>query len=56
MIRGVFTAAGVRRGFVAGQPLAPGTNLRGTVFGVLASQRGLEWLHALLMSAFVIVA
>jgi 4-azaleucine resistance transporter AzlC len=50
---GVFTAAGVRHGFFAGQPLAPGTFIYGMVFGVLASERGLAWLEALLMSVLV---
>lgn len=50
---GAFTAAGVRRGFLLAQPLAPGTMLYGVVFGVLASERGLAWLQALLMSVFV---
>jgi 4-azaleucine resistance transporter AzlC len=49
----VFTAAGVRHGFIAGQPLAPGTFIYGMVFGVLASERGLAWLEALLMSVLV---
>lgn len=48
-----FTAAGFRRGFAAGQPLAPGTFIYGMVFGVLASERGLAWLEALLMSLLV---
>lgn len=48
-----FTAAGVRRGFFAGQPLAPGAFLYGMVFGVLASERGLAWFQAALMSIFV---
>lgn len=48
-----FTAAGFRRGFVGGQPLAPGTFLYGVVFGVLAGEKGLQWLEALLMSVFV---
>ena len=48
-----FTAAGVRRGFFAGQPLAPGVLLYAMVFGVLASERGLSWLQAVLMSGFV---
>ncbi len=51
--RTVFTAAGVRRGFVAAQPLAPGPFVYGMVFGVLASERGLALLEALLMSALV---
>lgn len=50
---GAFTTAGVRRGFLLAQPLAPGTMLYGVVFGVLASERGLAWLQALLMSVFV---
>ena len=49
----VFTAAGVRRGFVVGQPLAPGAFVYGMVFGLLASERGLAWFEALLMSVFV---
>ena len=50
---GVFTRAGFRRGFLAGQPLAPGTFVYGMVFGVLASEKGLAWLEALLMSVLV---
>lgn len=50
---GAFTRAGVRRGFIAGQALAPGTLLYAVVFGVLASERGLAWLQALAMSVFV---
>lgn len=48
-----FTGAGVRRGFFAGQPLAPGAFVYGMVFGLLASERGLAWFQALLMSVFV---
>ena len=48
-----FTQAGVRRGFVAGQPLAPGVLVYGLAFGVLASERGLAWFEAFLMSVFV---
>ncbi|AEG92892.1 AzlC family ABC transporter permease [Ramlibacter tataouinensis] len=48
-----FTRAGVWRGFVLAQPLAPGVALYGLVFGVLAGERGLSWLQALLMSVFV---
>lgn len=48
-----FSAAGVRRGFVGGQPLAPGTFVYGMVFGVLASERGLAWFEAMLMSVLV---
>jgi 4-azaleucine resistance transporter AzlC len=48
-----FTAAGFRRGFIGGQPLAPGTFIYGMVFGVLASEKGLAWIEALLMSVLV---
>ncbi|MEJ5991337.1 AzlC family ABC transporter permease [Ramlibacter sp. PS3R-8] len=48
-----FTSQGFRRGFVAAQPLAPGTFLYGVVFGVLASEKGLAWAEALLMSVLV---
>jgi 4-azaleucine resistance transporter AzlC len=48
-----FTRAGVRRGFLVAQPLGPGAALYGVVFGVLASERGLSALQALLMSVFV---
>ncbi len=48
-----FTTAGVRRGFLMAQPLAPGVALYGVVFGVLASERGLSALQALAMSVFV---
>jgi 4-azaleucine resistance transporter AzlC len=48
-----FSAAGVRRGFIAGQPLAPGIFIYGMVFGVLASERGLAWFQSLLMSVFI---
>jgi 4-azaleucine resistance transporter AzlC len=48
-----FSAAGVRRGFVVAQPLAPGAFVYGMIFGVLASEKGLAWLEALLMSVFV---
>lgn len=49
----LFASAGVRRGFVQGQPLAPGTFIYGMVFGVLASERGLAWIEAMLMSVLV---
>lgn len=49
----IFTRTGIRRGFVMAQPLAPGVALYGLVFGVLAGERGLSWLHAVLMSTFV---
>jgi 4-azaleucine resistance transporter AzlC len=48
-----FTSLGFRRGFVAAQPLTPGTLLYGAVFGVLASEKGLAWVEALLMSVLV---
>jgi 4-azaleucine resistance transporter AzlC len=48
-----FTRSGVRRGFVAGQPLAPGILVYGMVFGMLSVERGLAWLEAVLMSVFV---
>jgi predicted branched-subunit amino acid permease len=49
----VFTGAGVRRGFLSGQPLSPGAFVYGMVFGVLASERGLAWFQAILMSILV---
>lgn len=48
-----FTAAGVRRGFFMAQPLAPGVLIYGLVFGVLASQKGLDWLEAVVMSTLL---
>jgi 4-azaleucine resistance transporter AzlC len=48
-----FTSVGFRRGFVAAQPLTPGTFLYGAVFGVLASEKGLAWIEAFLMSLLV---
>ena len=48
-----FTAAGVRHGFFAAQVLTPGVVLYAMVFGVVASERGMSWLQALLMSAAV---
>lgn len=48
-----FTRAGIRRGFVMAQPLTPGVALGGVVFGVLAGERGLSWLNAVLMSTFM---
>lgn len=48
-----FTFAGVREGFFAAQPLAPGVAVYGLVFGVLAGEAQLSWLEALLMSSFV---
>jgi predicted branched-subunit amino acid permease len=48
-----FTRAGIRRGLLMAQPLAPGAALYGVVFGVLANERGLPMLYAMLMSVFV---
>ena len=48
-----FTTAGIRRGFIAAQPLAPGIIVYGMVFGVLAATAKLSVLEAVLMSAAV---
>jgi 4-azaleucine resistance transporter AzlC len=48
-----FTTAGIKRGFFMAQPLAPGVLIYGLVFGVLASQRGLDWIEATFMSVMV---
>ncbi|MBX3587139.1 MAG: AzlC family ABC transporter permease [Ramlibacter sp.] len=48
-----FTTDGVRRGFFAAQVLAPGVVFYALVFGVVASERGLTSLQAMLMSAVV---
>lgn len=48
-----FTRAGVWRGFILAQPLAPGVAVYGLVFGALAGERGLSWLQALLTSVLV---
>jgi len=48
-----FTAAGVHRGAIAALVLAPGVTLYAMVFGVLASERGLSAIQAMLMSAAV---
>ncbi|MEP6823896.1 MAG: AzlC family ABC transporter permease [Ramlibacter sp.] len=48
-----FTRAGVWRGFVAAQVLAPGVVFYALVFGVVASERGLTAIQAMLMSAVV---
>lgn len=45
--------AGVRRGFVAAQPLGFGALLYGVIFGVMASEYGLSLLDGLLMSGLV---
>ncbi len=48
-----FTRAGVRRGYIAGQPLAIGVLIYGITFGLLALGSGLSILEAMLMSASV---
>lgn len=48
-----FTREGAWRGFVLAQPLAPGVAVYAVVFGALASERGLSWLQAVLMSVAV---
>ena len=49
-----FSAAGIRRGFIEGTPIALGVGGYGIVFGVLASQAGLTTTEAVLMSATVL--
>ncbi len=51
--RGTFTRHGVRRGFIAAQPLAIGVFIYGVTFGLLALGSGLSLINALLMSASV---
>jgi predicted branched-subunit amino acid permease len=48
-----FTFAGVRRGFLMAQPLAPGVLVYGLIFGVMAAEAKLSTLEAVLMSAVV---
>lgn len=48
-----FTAAGVRRGFIAAQPLAIGVFIYGLAFGLLAREAQYTLAEALLMSGFV---
>jgi predicted branched-subunit amino acid permease len=48
-----FTRAGVRRGFIAAQPLGIGVLVYGITFGLLALGSGLSVADALLMSATV---
>jgi 4-azaleucine resistance transporter AzlC len=48
-----FTPQGVWRGFVAAQVLTPGVVFYALVFGVVASEKGLSALQAVLMSAAV---
>jgi 4-azaleucine resistance transporter AzlC len=51
--RGVFTAAGVRRGFAAAQGIAFGSFIYGVTFGLLALGVGRTALEALAMSMFI---
>lgn len=48
-----FTRHGIRRGFIAAQPLGLGVGIYGVTFGLLALGSGLSVLDALLMSATV---
>jgi len=48
-----FTAAGLRRGYLAAQPLALGVFVYGVTFGLLARNAGLSIIEAVLMSATV---
>ena len=48
-----FTRHGIRRGFIAAQPLAIGVLVYGITFGLLALGSGLSVVEALLMSATV---
>lgn len=48
-----FTRQGIRRGFIAAQPLGLGVGIYGITFGLLALGSGLSVLDALLMSATV---
>ena len=51
--RTTFTRHGIRRGFIAAQPLAIGVLVYGVTFGLLALGSGLSLVDALLMSATV---
>jgi len=51
--RNTFTRHGVRRGFLAAQPLAIGVFVYGVTFGLLALGSGLSVVDAVLMSATV---
>lgn len=51
--RPAFTRFGVRRGFIAAQPLAVGVFVYGVTFGLLALGSGMSVVDALLMSATV---
>lgn len=46
-----FSTAGLRRGYIAAQPLALGVFIYGVTFGLLARNAGLSILEAMLMSA-----
>jgi len=48
-----FTAAGLKRGYIAAQPLALGVLVYGVTFGLLARNAGLSIIEAVLMSATV---
>jgi predicted branched-subunit amino acid permease len=48
-----FSAPGLRRGFIAAQPLAFGVFIYGVTFGLLAVNAGLSILEAMLMSITV---
>jgi 4-azaleucine resistance transporter AzlC len=48
-----FSVAGLKRGYVAAQPLALGVFIYGVTFGLLARTAGLSIVEALLMSATV---
>ena len=48
-----FSAPGLRRGYIAAQPLALGVFIYGVTFGLLAVNAGLSILEAMLMSATV---
>lgn len=49
----LFTLAGIRRGFLKAQPMAPGIVAYGLLFGILASGAGFSLAEAVLTSAFV---
>jgi 4-azaleucine resistance transporter AzlC len=51
--RGVFTAAGMRRGFAGAQSIAFGSFIYGITFGLLALGAGRTALEALAMSMFI---
>lgn len=49
----IFTSAGVRRGFLAAQPLSVGALVYGITFGILALSNGLSVMEAMVMSLTV---